>query len=87
MHTPYISGLHSGHSTAHSDDDAKTALLTRVSAGRATACLLLGHIVEIGVPGWEETKAGMIPPPLELAEAAEASVADNSAKSLPSGSR
>ena len=38
---------------------------------KAPACLLAGYLVESGVPGWEDTKAAMIPPPHELLEAAE----------------
>lgn len=50
---------------------------TPLSAGlggarKAPACLLVGYLVESGVPGWEDTKAAMIPPPHQLLEAAAA---------------
>lgn len=53
---------------------------------RAAACLLMGHLVESGVPGWEETKAAMIPPPGDLVEAAEALPESRGAYGLPEGS-
>lgn len=48
------------------------ALPAGLGGRRAAACLLVGHLVENGVPGWEETKAAMVPPPGDLLEAAEA---------------
>ena len=46
-------------------------LPTGLGARKAPACLLAGFLVESGVPGWEDTKAAMIPPPHQLLEAAE----------------
>lgn len=43
--------------------------LAMVGSHRARACLLVGHLVESGAPGWEETKASMVPPPRHLMEA------------------
>eukprot|EP00903_Cladosiphon_okamuranus_P018376 g16903.t2 len=45
-----------------------------LGARKAPACLLAGYLVESGVPGWEDTKAAMIPPPHQLLEAAEGPV-------------
>ncbi|CBN78757.1 expressed unknown protein [Ectocarpus siliculosus] len=41
---------------------------------KVAACLLVGFLVESGVPGWDETKAAMTPPPPQLLVAAEESV-------------
>lgn len=59
------------------------ALLAGLGGRRAAACLLVGHLVESGVPGWEETKAAMIPPPGDLVEAAEALTESGGAYPLP----
>lgn len=53
---------------------------------RAAACLLVGHLVESGVPGWEETKAAMVPPPDDLVEAAETLPETRGACGLPESS-
>lgn len=45
-----------------------------LGARKAPACLLAGFLVEGGAPGWEDTKAAMIPPPHQLLEAAEGPV-------------
>ncbi|CAM9799813.1 unnamed protein product, partial [Ectocarpus sp. 13 AM-2016] len=41
---------------------------------KVAACLLVGFLVESGVPGWDETKAAMTPPPPQLLVAAEEAV-------------
>ncbi|CAM9873686.1 unnamed protein product [Ectocarpus fasciculatus] len=41
---------------------------------KVPACLLVGFLVESGVPGWDETKAAMTPPPPQLLVAAEEAV-------------
>ncbi|CAB1117932.1 unnamed protein product [Ectocarpus sp. CCAP 1310/34] len=38
---------------------------------KVAACLLVGFLVESGVPGWDETKAAMTPPPPQLLVAAK----------------
>lgn len=48
-----------------------TPLLAGLRARKASACMLVGYLVENGVLGWEDTKAAMIPPPPQLLEAAE----------------
>lgn len=48
-----------------------TPLSAGLGARKPPACLLTGYLVEIGVEGWEETKAAMIPPPQQLLEAAQ----------------
>ena len=64
-----------------------TTTLTPLSAGlggrKAPACLLAGYLVEIGVPGWEDTKAAMIPPPHQLLEAAEGPVGGSPLREQP----
>ena len=71
----------------HGHGSAK-ALLPGLGLGgrRAAACLLVGHLVESGVPGWEETKAAMVPPPGDLVEAAETFPESRGAYGLPEGS-
>lgn len=53
-------------------DSSNSSDRVGLSTRRADACLLVGHLVEIGVPGWMETRAVMNPPPPHLVEAAEA---------------
>lgn len=57
-------------------EPAPTPLSARLGARKAPACLLAGYLVESGVPGWEDTKAAMIPPPRQLLEAAEGPVGE-----------
>ena len=59
-------------SAANSTGDTADLVSATSGCHRAHACLLVGHLVESGAPGWEETKASMVPPPRELLEAAEA---------------
>lgn len=53
---------------------AATPLLAGLGIRKAPACKLVGYLVEKGVPGWEDTKAAMIPPPPQLLEAADGPV-------------
>lgn len=69
------------------DDEGTKHSLAELGARRASACLLVGHLVESGVPGWEETKAAMIPPPRHLIEAAETPVREEGASGLQCDSR
>ncbi|CAM9243868.1 unnamed protein product, partial [Hapterophycus canaliculatus] len=57
--------------TDASSSEKATLSSAGVGARKAPACLLVGYLVESGVPGWEETKAAMVPPPPQLLEAAE----------------
>lgn len=60
-----------------------TPLSAGLRARKAPACLLAGYLVESGVPGWEDTKAAMIPPPHQLLEAAEGPVSGASIHKQP----
>lgn len=53
------------------EDNSAASLPPGLGNRRADACLLMGHLVELGVPGWKEAKAAMNPPPHPLVEAAE----------------
>lgn len=53
------------------EDNSAASLPPGLGNRRADACLLMGHLVELGVPGWKEAKAAMNPPPHALIEAAE----------------
>lgn len=53
------------------EGDATHPLPPGLGSRRADACLLMGHLVELGVPGWVEAKAAMNPPPRPLIEVAE----------------
>lgn len=60
-----------GSAEADDEGDATHPLPPGLDSRRADACLLMGHLVELGVPGWVEAKAAMNPPPRPLIEAAE----------------
>eukprot|EP00752_Nemacystus_decipiens_P015153 g13499.t1 len=75
---PRPAGQDSGPAAAAADSDPRdrggpisTPLSAGLGARKAPACLLAGFLVESGVPGWEDTKAAMTPPPHQLLEAAE----------------
>lgn len=54
-----------------SSDDDGNVIPPGLGSRRADACLLMGHFVELGAPGWAEAKAAMDPPPPQLVAAAE----------------
>lgn len=60
-----------------------TPLSAGLGARKAPACLLAGYLVESGVPGWEDTKAAMIPPPHQLLEAADGPVGGDPLRGQP----
>lgn len=72
---PVAGATDGGTSSSDGGTPTPTPTPTPLSAGlgarKAPACQLAGFLVETGVPGWEDTKAAMIPPPHQLLEAAE----------------
>lgn len=75
------------HGRCKRDSETPSSLLTEPVSHRAHAALLIGHLVEIGAPGWRETKAIMVPPLPQLMQAAEAPSGSEGAATFLSDSR
>lgn len=75
------------HGRCKRGSGTSSSLLTGLGTRRAHATLLIGHLVEIGAPGWRETKAIMVPPFPQLMQAAEAPSDSEVAATLLSDSR
>lgn len=63
------------------------ALPDEMEALKASACLLLGNLVESGAPGHTESKAAMSCPPHYLLESATPPLLDGGENSAPDGCR